>query len=626
MLQQAYAVSTSTSGTNTEAVGPVTVPGTAPQAVPKSSPPPKASSPSTSPAIESPDSAQKKLEASKVPLNVAFAGLALYSLIGLITLVAMIFPPQKSSPTRQSQIVQRLFSVLVIVFCLLRLVYFCFPIAHVSVIVTYIVNQAAFMVFFTMFSLIIFFWAEQYHRKFYDTQSMLPRLRNVFIVVNIVLWSLEILLVVLAVTLGQVPTDKLVDDPTPAAPAPESPSTIVPLLTLAGTPRRSLWQRMWEREASESMAGTVPMPLLTPSTNTKGAGLGGPLYFASVISIIIVDFIFSMGFATYGIAIFIQKYRFSLGRGLRRELVATMIVTFVFAACFALRMVMFLYRPITGKFLNGTLYRVLAYFVPEVSAVLLQISVVYLMHHGTSRTAGWKRSARSTVGGFDDANERDSMQRPGIDDDVYYYAAEQDLRSSSMPAPRENAHERLISPPRPLRNNFGTSATAASHSASSSIQSNSTAPAALNSAVAGISAALAAGPLNSSTSSSSLNATPTATSPDVGKYSSPNVHGHMRSSSGAYSSGLPHALATHQSTRIISPIISPIGSPPSSYSTSFSPGHDQPLMSTVALPSELPLSNVHIGNTIDNRGTEDSESDYEYSSDSASLLPNRRAR
>lgn len=592
---------------------------------PQLSPTPKqspASSPGPSAPMESPDSAAQKLQQSKVPLNVAFAGLALYSVIGLITLVAMIFPPQRVTPTRQSQIVQRLFSVLVIVFCLLRLVYFCFPIAHVSVTVTYIVNQLCFMVFFTMFSLIIFFWAEQYHRKFYDTQSVLPRLRNIFIVANVALWSLEVLLVVLSVVLGQVPTDKLTDDPIGPL-APTTPSSIAPMITL------------------RSAGTTAPANILTPSTNTKGAGLGGPLYFASVIVIVIVDFVFALGFVIYGVAIFVQKYRFALGSGLRRELITTMIVTCVFVCCFALRMTMFLYRPITGKFMNSTVYRVLAYFIPEIVAVLLQISVVYLMHHGASRNAGgFRRNGRNGgPGAFSD--DADAAVRPSIEDDGGYYP--HDLRASSMPAPRENAHERLISPPRPLRQNFSAPSAAGSvnPSLSQSVSSSASSAAtpALNNAVANISAALSMGPLN--TSSSSIGPGSPTTGPSSPMSSDGhlggmalNAHGAMSPSQKAALSGLPHALASHSATRIGSPIVNIAASSPGHLRfapSSFSPTHDQPLLSppssSLLDSDDLPLQNV--GQEERSGDHDDSESsDYEFiHSDSASLLsPHRRPK
>lgn len=582
------------------------------------------------PPVDSPDSAQQKLEASKVPLNIAFAGLALYSVIGLATLVAMIFPPQNVTPTRQSQIVQRLFSVLVIFFCLLRLVYFCFPIAHVSVTVTYIVNQLCFMVFFTMFSLIIFFWAEQYHRKFYNTQSMLPRLRNLFIGANILLWTIEIILVVLSVVLNQIPSDQLSSDPSGPL-APTTPSAIAPMIT------RSTADSKW----SWVYAALPPAQVLTPSTNTKGAGLGGPLYFASVIAIVIVDFIFAIGFAIYGIAIVIQKYRYALGSGLRRELITTMIVTCVFAACFALRMTMFLYRPITGKFMNATLYRVLAYFIPEVVAVLLQISVVYLMHHGASRNAtGWgKRGGRSGGGSFGDGP--DGMPRPSIEDDVYY---PHDLRASSMPAPRENAHERLISPPRPLRQPFSTPVSGSvNHSVPQSVASSasSNATPALNNAVANISAVLATGPLNASSSSlgpasppTSGPSSPIASSTLLSASSGINIHGAVSPSAAiALQSGLPHALATHSTTRIGGTPINIATSPVGKFipSSSFSPSHDQPLMShssSLMRSTELPLQNVGQEEEGQSNPDDSESSDYEFvRSDSSSLIsPSRRPK
>lgn len=385
------------------------------------------------------------------------------------------------------------------------------------------------------------------------------------------------------------------------------------------------------------------------------------MYFSSVILVIVVDFIFASGFAIYGIAIFVQKYTHALGSGLRRELIQTMVVTIVFAACFALRMVMFLYRPITGRFLNGTLYRVLAYFIPEVVAVALQVSVVYIMNHNSpsssaatnngglaggrrrgrrrhnysrtqhgdyssssagagagadadaTRTRTTATSASANPHGFTTGSSGNggSIQRPSVEDDVYYHQADQDLRASAMPAPLANAHERLISPPRPLlRNNFsstsaGTSsaataaaAAAATTSAANSIQSNA-----------------------SSLPHSSNNASMPSSPPHAG-YSG---------------GGIPLAIASAAASRL-SGSLSPI---------SFSPSHEQPLLRSFLSSDRLPLQVTDDlesgrggggggragsgggGATSDASSTNvttDEDSDAFEIDDTASLIPKRHSR
>lgn len=418
----------------------------------------------------------------QVPLTIAFVGVGMYSAIGLLTLVAMIFPPQRIAPTRQSRLVQRMFCVLVLVFCVLRVAWFCFPIAHVDPGAAYVVNQVCLTVFFTMFSLIAFFWAEQYHRKFYDTQTMLPRLRILFLVVNALLWVFEIVIVVLAVVLHQLPQS--MEEPHVAAPneptapfswfppafftpnifspPPIDPPVATPtsLTHDLSTFLTNILSGVSSRDASASplirasfatpASPTAPSPEITPAYSQDPAG--GPLYQTSVYVVIMVDCLFALAFAIYGVALFVQKYTHSLGTGLRRELIITLVVTIIFFLCFLLRVIMFLYRPITGELIDPYLYRTLAYFIPEIVAVVLQVGVVYLMQYAnpasgapTVTGSGWKRQG----------------PRPSVEDDVYY-AADQDARASAMPAPIAAAHEKLMKPRPMTRTNFSNPTVASS--------------------------------------------------------------------------------------------------------------------------------------------------------------------
>ncbi len=64
---------------------------------------------------------------------------------------------------------------------------------------------------------------------------------------------------------------------------------------------------------------------------------------------------------------------FEFERELRVQIV---ISTVVFTACFLLRVGVFLYRPITGEYLNTTVFAILAYIAPEMFASLLELALI----------------------------------------------------------------------------------------------------------------------------------------------------------------------------------------------------------------------------------------------------------
>lgn len=110
---------------------------------------------------------------------------------------------------------------------------------------------------------------------------------------------------------------------------------------------------------------------------TTGAIEGNPLYELSIFLILALDLVLGIAFSVYGFRELKQRRQdadiswFSI--------VKILFVTLVFSACFLLRFALFLYRPITGGYIDPTLFRVFAYFVPEVLPSYLQIVIVYSM-------------------------------------------------------------------------------------------------------------------------------------------------------------------------------------------------------------------------------------------------------
>jgi THH1/TOM1/TOM3 domain len=61
---------------------------------------------------------------------------------------------------------------------------------------TFVLNRFAFVLFFTAFCLVVFYWAEQYHKRYVETQAFLPQLGWTFILVNIAVYALQVVILI----------------------------------------------------------------------------------------------------------------------------------------------------------------------------------------------------------------------------------------------------------------------------------------------------------------------------------------------------------------------------------------------------------------------------------------------
>jgi len=101
---------------------------------------------------------------------------------------------------------------------------------------------------------------------------------------------------------------------------------------------------------------------------------GNPLYEINIVADVLLSAAISLGFFIYGWLLFFLA-RNSQDEDFERnkELVRILTITLLFTACFLVRCVMFLYRPITGAYLPTPVFYCFAYFVPECIPCLFQI-------------------------------------------------------------------------------------------------------------------------------------------------------------------------------------------------------------------------------------------------------------
>ncbi|KAJ6252383.1 tobamovirus multiplication protein 1-like isoform x1 [Anaeramoeba flamelloides] len=98
-----------------------------------------------------------------------------------------------------------------------------------------------------------------------------------------------------------------------------------------------------------------------------------PFYDVNVLIIAGVSVCTSLAFFVYGFLL-MRKYGESVFHSnKKRHLLKIFSITILYSACFLLRFIMFLYRPITGKYFPYTYYIFFFYYVPEIPPIVVQL-------------------------------------------------------------------------------------------------------------------------------------------------------------------------------------------------------------------------------------------------------------
>lgn len=238
-------------------------------------------------------------------------GILTYSIIAIALVLSFIFPPKTNRHLRQLVSVRKLFQAMLSFFTILRITWVILYYLNAKRSISFTLNRFCFTSFFTCFTLIVFHWAEEYHKQYFESTKFLPRLGFAFIVTNIILWIFEIV--------------------------------------------------------------AVTFFLVSKETKTEGS----PIYETTIITFIILDFVIACGFTIYGFAILRKKAKISSVQN--KEFLKTVLITLVFTLCFFLKVILFLYRPITKKYMNNALFRVLGYYIPELIPSITQLLSYYFM-------------------------------------------------------------------------------------------------------------------------------------------------------------------------------------------------------------------------------------------------------
>jgi len=250
----------------------------------------------------------------------SIASLCLYGLLGVACLLSFFFSlvsKRDDEAIDPAQVrLQQLFHFFLGLFVAVRLSWVVLH-WYGSTIVSFVLNRCGFVLFFTAFTIVLFYWAELYHKNYIVARGFLPRLFKFFVLTNVLLYVTEISVVLVFVIVDRGEYDN--------------------------------------RE-------------------------GNPVYETSIYLEIFVSFIVSIAFFFYGMRLFRQHRRahdFEEGYEIKsKEILTILIATIIFTACFLVRVVAFLFRPVEHEYMNQQLFQVLAYYIPEVIPSLVQFYLI----------------------------------------------------------------------------------------------------------------------------------------------------------------------------------------------------------------------------------------------------------
>jgi len=194
----------------------------------------------------------------------------------------------------------------------------------------YILGRIALCLFFTSFTLVLFHWAEEFRRRYYDDKRFLPTVFWPFIILNAFVWCGQVVMIVwYTVTQDQIKTKVY-----------NINSIVIAGINLLVSIFFFLYSvRLYYLTRKPSIATVPPTSPFDNSAN----GIVPP------------DF---------------------LSPGTRNALLKIFIANAIFGVCFLLRVGMWSLKPIFGLEIDNVLYIIFSYFVPELLPSLLQLYVI----------------------------------------------------------------------------------------------------------------------------------------------------------------------------------------------------------------------------------------------------------
>jgi len=122
---------------------------------------------------------------------------------------------------------------------------------------------------------------------------------------------------------------------------------------------------------------------------------GNPCYEGGIWTLNVLTALIAFGFLLYGCFFFFATNKVLANQPEKRWfLLRIAVITALYTCCFLLRLVMFMYRPITNSYLPVEVFELFAYFIPEGTVALVQL---YYMRPKNSHRRDTPQSQNSST-------------------------------------------------------------------------------------------------------------------------------------------------------------------------------------------------------------------------------------
>ncbi|PRP75305.1 hypothetical protein PROFUN_05616 [Planoprotostelium fungivorum] len=260
------------------------------------------------------DIASMKVDRAPEETATYICGIVLYTIV-LLILVVLLFLSLKKNPerpaTKLSDKVRKLFRGTIVLFLCVRIIWLIARCWTDYESVTFVLNRVALALFLTAFTLVIFYWAERFHKSYFESGQFLPKVGGIFVVVNITMYITQIVFVSLYLSHSE-----------------------------GGREGNIMYEL--------NIIGDIVLTVLV----SAGFFIYGWLLFCST-----------------------RSTDDTLSESRDRELMKILILTLIFTTCFLSKVAIFLYRPITGSTFPSVIFYSFGYYTPEVIPCLFQLYV-----------------------------------------------------------------------------------------------------------------------------------------------------------------------------------------------------------------------------------------------------------
>jgi len=262
-----------------------------------------------------------------------------------------LFSLYKTFHRKESVILSRLFHIFICIFVSLRVIWYILRVVTGEGPITFSLNTISFLFYLSGLLVVLFYWLERYHQTYVSTTEFLPKMKILFTSSIVLLYVGQILILILFYTVNHQ-----------------------------------------KREGSSLYLSNT----LIQATLSLAIGL---IFLLTILRIYL---------------------RFTsadkdLCKNQIQQVRKILFLSVIFSFCFLIRTIIFIYQPITNKYMNQELFISFGYFIPDIVPTLVQIIII----HTNMKNEVEDNKFFNNL--YDEENEMDEEQSNTNDGDEDYY-------------------------------------------------------------------------------------------------------------------------------------------------------------------------------------------------------------